>query len=110
MFTISGGNITLTRGDTAYLALDLTVNDEPYTYTEGDEIVLSVRKTTRDDDTQYLFQKVVPAGEMFVIEPEDTKPLDYGRYKFDIQLNTVKGEIFTVIGPADFRISEEVTL
>lgn len=110
MLSVSGTNIKLTRGDTAYLTLDLSANSEPYQYEEGDVVTFSVRKTTDDNDTQYLFQKVVAAGETIIIEPEDTKSLEYGRYKYDIQLNTTKGEVFTVIEPSTFQISEEVTL
>lgn len=110
MLKISGSNITLTRGDTAYLSLDLTLNNDPYEYEDGDTVTLSVRRTTKDDDTQYLFQKVVTAGDAIVIEPEDTKPLEYGRYKYDVQLNTAKGEVFTVVEPSEFKIAEEVTL
>lgn len=110
MLTVQSGNITLTRGDTAYLSLDLTLNNAPYEYSDGDTVTLSVRRSTKDDDTEYLFQKVVDAGEMIVIEPADTKSLEYGRYQYDIQLNTSRGEVFTVIGPATFKIAEEVTL
>ena len=109
MLSISGTTIKLTRGDTAYLSLDLNMNNEPYEYAEGDTVTLSVRVST-DDNPKYLFQKVVNAGDMIEIMPEDTKGLEYGRYKYDIQLNTAKGEVFTVIEPSTFQITEEVTL
>lgn len=109
MLSVSGTTIKLTRGDTAYLSLDLTMDGEAYEYADGDTVTLSVRVNT-DDNPEYLFQKVVNAGETIVIQPEDTKPLAYGRYKYDVQLNTVQGEVFTVIEPSTFQITEEVTL
>lgn len=70
---------------------------------------MTVKKTT-DKDAEVIFQKIVPADNVaIVIEPEDTTDLDYGKYKYDVQLNTAKGEVFTVIGPNNFYVKEEVT-
>ena len=108
MLTIEDGAVSLTRGDTAYISLDLTVNGEEYEYQEGDTVTLSCRK---DYDTpEYLFQITVPAGETIVIEPEHTKNLEYGRYKYDVQVNTAQGEVFTVVEPNTFKVAQEVTL
>lgn len=110
MLSVSGTTIKLTRGDTAYLSLDLTMDGEEYEFADGDTITFSIRRTTDDNDVEYLLQKTIVAGDTIVIEPEDTKHLNYGRYKYDVQLNTAKGEIFTVIEPSTFQVAEEVTL
>ena len=103
--------ISLTRGDTAYLNLNLIKEDgEPYTYQDGDTVTLSCKQDYDSED--YLFQKVVPAsndGTTIAILPIDTKGLDYGKYVYDIQVNTVDQEVFTVIGPAKFNVTKEVT-
>lgn len=110
MITMEDGVISLTRGDTAYLSLNLTNNDgEPYEFKNGDTVTLSVKKDYEDVEN-YLFQKVVAAGDTIVIEPQDTKPYEYGRYVYDVQVNTAVGEVFTVLGPNTFKITKEATL
>lgn len=110
MLVVSSGNISLTRGDTAYLSVDVTTGSgEPYQFQEGDTITLSVKKDD-ENEMDYIFQKVIPAGETFVINPEDTKHQKYGRYIYDVQVNTVASEVFTVLGPATFTITKEVTI
>lgn len=109
MITFEDGVISLTRGDTAYLHLNLTNNGEPYEFQEGDTVTLTV-KQNYDEEKNYLFQKVVAAGDTIVIEPQDTKPYEYGRYVYDVQVNTAIGEVFTVVGPNTFKLTKEATL
>lgn len=109
MITMEDGVISLTRGDTAYLHLNLTNNGEPYEFKDGDTVTLTVKKDYEDIEN-YLFQKTIPAGDTFVIEPSDTKEYEYGRYVYDVQVNTAIGEIFTVIGPNTFKLTKEATL
>lgn len=110
MFRIEEGKIYLTRGDTAYLSVKCVYPDgELYKFAEGDTLTLSV-KTTTDEKEDYKIHKVISAdNEAFVIVPDDTKDLEYGKYKYDIQLNTHLGEVFTIVGPATFYLKEEVT-
>ena len=104
MLKIEEGKIYLTRGDTAYLNVAID-GREPQA---GDTVILSVKKNI--DDADYAFQKNVSFGEIFVIMPEDTKDLEYGKYYYDVQVNTAIGEVFTVIEKTAFYIREEVTL
>lgn len=104
MLRIEEGKIYLTRGDTAYLTVTVD-GREPQA---EDRIILSVKKNI--DDVDYAFQKTVSFGEIFVIMPEDTKDLEYGKYFYDVQLVTNIGEIFTVIEKTAFYVREEVTL
>lgn len=110
MFYIESENyIYLTRGDTAYLSIDIknTVLNEEYVMKENDVITMSVKKDIRDDN--YSFQKVIRGKNIIKITPEDTENLEYGTYRYDIQLNTEDGDVFTVIGPSKFKILQEVT-
>lgn len=109
MITLEDDVISLTRGDTAYLYLDLTSDGEPYEWDDGDTWTFTV-KFNYDEEENYLFQKTVKAGDTIVIEPSDTKPYEYGRYVYDLQVNTAIGEVFTVIGPNTFKITKEATL
>lgn len=110
MITMEDGVISLTRGDTAYLSLNLTNDEgEPYEFKDGDKVTLTVKQDYEDTEN-YLFQKIVEGGDTIVIEPSDTKPYEYGRYVYDVQVNTAVGEVFTVIGPNTFKITKEATL
>lgn len=108
MLTIDENTVAITRGDTGYIYLNLTKDGEPYSYESGDTVTFSVKKNY--EDTDYAFQKTVPAGNAFIINPVDTKNLEYGNYFYDVQLNTTLGEIFTVIGPAKFKVTKEITI
>lgn len=105
--SINGENISLTRGDSLILHVDVTQNFEPYVPQEGDVIRFALKKNSNDQEV--LILKNVDLDSMqLIIEPEDTKSLPYGTYKYDIELTTVGGFVDTFIGPANFKITEEV--
>lgn len=108
MLVLDEGVISLTRGDTGYLEL-VKVNQTDKNDWEIDDIVtLSVKEKIDSED--YLFQRQVQAGQPIIIYPSDTRDLEYGRYVYDIQINTVLGEVFTVAGPEKFILTKEVTI
>lgn len=39
----------------------------------------------------------------------DTNTLDFGKYKYDVQLTTESEEVYTIIEPSIFEILPEVT-
>ena len=101
--------VSLTRGDTAYLGINITddIAGAEYTMAEGDEITLSVKKTV--EDAEALIQKVSKGTNTFHLLPEDTKSLAFGTYKYDIQLTKENGDVLTVIVPSPFEMMPEVT-
>lgn len=44
----------------------------------------------------------------FKILPEDTEGCDFANYKYDVQLVTKDGDVFTVIEPSNLQILPEV--
>ena len=108
MLYIEGNTIRMTRGDTVYLTVPLTSTTEAYERGPGDPLTLSVKKSERD--TEYLFQKVSTGNNTFHIEPADTAALAFGKYKYDVQLNTSDGDVYTVIPPSIFELLVEVTV
>ena len=107
MLRIEDGKIYLTRGDTAYLDVSITFADgASYSPDSGDIIYFSVKKNIDDDD--YAIQKQVPAGNTIKLEPADTNNLNIGKYWYDVQLNTVDGDVFTIIEKSGFYLREEV--
>ena len=107
MLYVEGNTIRLTRGDTAYLHIPLVSNGVDYEMDANDTLTLSVKKSTRDTD--YIFQKVVKGSNVFHVEPSDTSSTSFGKYTYDVQLETNKGDIFTVIPPSTFEVLAEVT-
>lgn len=111
MLSIDKDNtIHLTRGDTARLSIDHaenTVTGEDYVFTAEDTVTLTIKKTV--NDTVPVVSVSVPGGDVLHIKPEDTKPLMFGRYVYDVQLTTAEGDIYTIIPPSTFDIMREVT-
>lgn len=105
----SNGSIYLTRGDSAKIKINLKNKDtnRVYDLNPQDRLTLTVKKSTRD--TEYEFQKVITGEDVFCINQSDTKPLEFGDYVYDVQLDTVDGETITVIEKTAFVVGEEVT-
>ncbi len=103
------GYIKLTRGDTARLTVDISndLSGDSYEIAPEDTLTLSVKKSIRDEET--CLQKTVTGSNTIYIQPNDTKHLAFGKYKYDVQLTTAGGDVFTVIEPSDFEIMQEVT-
>lgn len=107
MFTINDNNISLTRGDTLFLTVNLTDSDgDPYVPSEGDRIRLAMKRRINSSDLVML-KEISPETLTFEIEPQDTKDLAYGTYVYDIELTDSEGHVNTVIF-GKFRITEEV--
>ncbi len=104
--TIQGTKISMTRGDSETLTVSLA-NDA---FAPGDEVFFTVRPAVAEP---VALQKTVtdfPGGRAVItIEPGDTAGLDFGRYVYDIQLTRASGAVTTLIKPAAFVLTEEVT-
>jgi len=60
MFSIKDNNITLTRGDTLLLQINLTAEDEPYVPQEGDSLRFAMKRKYTDDDSDVVLVKNIP--------------------------------------------------
>lgn len=106
----STGEIELTRGDSAWLTVDIA-NDttgEAYLMNPEDTLTLSLKKSVYDDDP--VLQKTIKGSNIFNILPTDTANLGFLKYKYDVQLTTASGDVFTVIPDNTFHILPEVTI
>lgn len=110
MLIINGTTITLTRGDSANILLDLRYknNGESYTPEEGDSIRFAMKKTYSDLLPSLILINIPIDSLVLHISPEDTKDLAYGDYKYEIQLTKANGDVDTFIDRAVFTITEEV--
>ena len=102
------GEIQLTRGDTARLTVDITYDDGgAYEVKESDVLTLTVKKNY--EDTEPLIEKEVTGSNLFHIKPEDTASLAFGKYKYDVQLTTAEGDVYTVVDDKVFNVCKEVS-
>lgn len=99
MHSLSGYNITLTRGDSLILNLTLTKNGETYTPDEEDVIRFALKRRYTDEDSAVLINKVIDNETLQLeIEPDDTKSLLMGHtYVYDIELTDSNGRVDTFI-------------
>lgn len=102
---LNGSNISMVRGDSESLTVTCSTP-----FSAGDTVYLTVRE---DAESDIAMQKIVtefPDGTaVFIIEPDDTEGLDFGNYVYDIQVTWAGGVVKTLVGPARFRLTEEVT-
>lgn len=108
MVYIENSDISLTRGDTLALKIDiLDENGEPYIPAPSDIIRFALKR--RYKDKECLINKVIPNSSLVLqIEPEETKPLAFNKeYVYDIQLTTAGGVVDTFISGI-LNLTEEV--
>lgn len=103
--------IKVTRGDSLPLYIDVKWSDgEDYEMQEGDTLIFTVKSNVNVEDNPVLIQKIMTyeSGPYCEFKPSETE-LDYGMYKYDVELNQANGRRFTVIKPTNFRVTTEVT-
>ena len=104
---INGTSISLTRGDSLILGVNVYANNERYVPIEGDTIRFALKQNVNSDNC--LILKNIDISTMtLTLEPADTKNLAFGNYIYDVELTTVDGYVDTFIGPASFIITQEV--
>lgn len=101
---IEGNRISLTRGDTLTLQVSILVDGEAYAPVTGDEVRFALKRAKMDDartayiDRRPLIYKTIPNGTLILtLEPEDTKPLGFGTYDYDVQITFEDGTVDTFI-------------
>lgn len=112
MLRISGTNIALTRGDSAYITLGIA--DEKgniFALEDGDEVRVQVR--TAPNSGELLFQGTIELGMedeiIWHILPQDTFHVDVATYYYDAQVRLSNGDVFTFIPCSKFKLLDEVT-
>ena len=65
-------------------------------------------KSSYTDETPLIVKDIPVSTMILVLEPIDTKALNFGKYVYDIQLTTINGKVDTFITKATIKITEEV--
>lgn len=114
MLHIDGTTITLTCGDSALIGVSAKDKDgELYEFEVGDTIKFTVKATAKKTDDNVLVEKSVSVDEStdvvnVMLEPNDTKSLDFKKYYYDIQLIKVNGWVDTIIEDSIFKVGVEI--
>ena len=108
MVTISGTTITITKGDTLEVVIEITTQDgEPYTPDAGDSIRFALKRSYTD--SRPLILKEISTDDLTLrLEAEETKQLQISPYVYDIQLTKADGTVDTFIDRAKLFVTEEV--
>lgn len=108
MLKISGTKITINRGDTAFLTVNVRDREgNPYELQATDALWFAVKR--KITDTSYAIAPKKLNGNVLELMSEDTIHLDFATYVYDIQLINGKGYTSTIIQPSDFIVAGSVT-
>lgn len=107
-FKVQRNTIYLTRGDTFKAHLSIKNPDgTEYIPKEGDSIRFALKEDVEDEEC--LILRDIPIDTMLlIIYPEDTKPLEFGNYVYDIQLTKANGDVDTFITASKLKLTAEV--
>lgn len=107
MFTVTDNDISIVRGDTGVFKIAVTDSEgEAVTLEDDDVLTFSVRQTPEDEEM--LLTKDFD-GDTLRIESADTEGMEFGKYKYDVQLKRANGYVDTIIQPHTFKVLEEIT-
>ena len=112
---VVGTKITMTRGDTLLLQVNIFQDDnEEYVCQPGDSVRFAARPAGLNAaKTEYanniVIDKPIPTDSLMLqLEPADTKQLPFGKYVYDIELTKADGTVDTFITEATLILSPEV--
>lgn len=115
MHKIIGNSITLTRGDSLVLQLELTRNGETYTPAEDDLIRFALKRNKlKQDGSDFVDDEPlalinIPNDTLLLeITPGATKTLAFGNYVYDMEITFADGKVDTFIDNENFIITPEV--
>lgn len=114
MYKVNGTTITMTRGDTVIIQIDLKRGTETYVPQEGDVIRFAVKRSNMNStktafvDTTPVISKIIPHELILTLEPNETKDLPFRDYVYDIEMTYANGDVDTFIAEARLIIAPEV--
>lgn len=100
MLKVDNNRITITKGDTLSLEIELTEADgSAYQYVEGDMLRFAISEAYEGDINYHLiYEDSFAADHMnFVMSANETENLRYKTYNYDIELTRSDGTVDTVI-------------
>lgn len=106
MMMVKGNQIFLTRGDSLFIKLSLEKEDgSDYIPSDSDKIYFRLKKYATSTDI--LIEKQI-INMILELTPDDTKKLDFGTYRYEIELVTGDDRHYTIIADEPFAIEKEL--
>ena len=106
--------INIIRGTTNDLNLSIEdENGEQYTLQDGEKIIFGVKENAENSD--YNIVKTLTSADVvdgictIKLTPTDTAELAFGRYYFDIGLQTADGDYYMVVPCDEFCVCKAIT-
>lgn len=111
--TIDGTDITLTRGDSMILKVNILITNpntgEITNYQPQDDDVVEFHMKKRRRDPQPMMVKIIPNDTLLLeLSSEETKSLEYRTYRYDMQITFANGTVDTFITNSGFKITTEI--
>ena len=105
-------NLNIIRGTTNKFCLSIEdEKGEPYKLKDGEKIIFGVKSNPENSD--YDVCKIVTEasedGCAIELEPADTAELAFGRYYFDVGLQTADGDYYMIVPCDEFCVCKAVT-
>lgn len=108
---ITNSSMTMIRGDTEAFYVSCKENGATRSFIAGDKVYFTVKKYA--SSSEIILQKIIDSftdGKALIeISPENTSELEIAEYVYDIQITFKDGMVKTVMGPASFSLTAEVT-
>ena len=114
MYTINGTTISMTRGDTLIVQVQIYRDGQAYTPENGDAVRFALKQRLNAAGTGFvpaepLILKDIPIDTMQLrLNPADTKTLAFGSYAYDIEITFANGIVDTFIADAKLILTPEV--
>ena len=106
-------DLYLTRGDSAYIDLDISDNEGNPILPRAEDIIKCQVRDSEDDTATLIFEGQIEVSNegkyMWHIYPEDTNTLELTEYVYDIELELSEGDVFTFIPLSKFVLLPEST-
>ena len=88
--------ISLVRGDTLRMQVEILVDDEIYTPVSGDKVRFAMKQSYAS--SKVLIDKTIPIDTLILkLDPSDTKKYAFGTYVYDIEITFSNGDVDTFI-------------
>lgn len=98
--------ITLVRGDSLHLKINIYINGELYTPNQGDVVRFAMKQNYQS--SRVLIHKDIPIDTLELhLESLDTKKLPFGKYVYDIEITFDNGDVDTFIS-GEMELTPEV--
>lgn len=106
--------ISIIRGTTNEFCLSIEdEGGEQYTLKDGEKIIFGVKENAENSDYNIVktltSEDVVDSTYIIRLTPADTAELAFGRYYFDVGLQTADGDYYMIVPCDEFCVCKAIT-